>query len=524
MAWNGGTEPNTGRPCRIFGGSGRGGQRAPARGTAVAGVSGVGDLFSIPGRASAAREAIVIGAGPNGLSAALVCAAAGFRVHVYEAERTIGGGARTAPLTLPGFLHDHCASIFPLGIASPFFRALPIEAHGVSWLHGRHPLAHPLDDGDVVVVDRSVRATADGLGKDGGAYERLLSPFVQQWEPLLDDALAPPRWPRHPWLMAGFGMAAVPPATWLAGRFATVRARALLAGLAAHSGAPLDAPLTAAFALLLGALAHAVGWPVARGGAQAIPDALASHLEACGGAILTGHRVDALSHLPPAALTLCDIAPEQLARLGADRLPPRFRRHLGRFQRGPGVFKVDWALDGPIPWTAEACSGAPTVHVGGTLEEIAAAERAAYEGRIPARPFVILAQPSVCDPTRAPEGRHVAWGYCHVPTGATADMTEAIEGQVERFAPGFRDRILARHTMSPAGLARGNASLIGGDISGGAVTIRQMLARPSWRAYGTPVRGLYLCSASTPPGGGVHGMCGYWAARRAIRAAGTVHT
>jgi phytoene dehydrogenase-like protein len=473
---------------------------------------------------SPSRDAIVIGAGPNGLSAALVCAAAGFRVRVYEAEATIGGGARTAPLTLPGFLHDHCASIFPLGIASPFFRALPIEAHGVSWLHGSHPLAHPLDDGDAVVVERSIRATADGLGEDGGAYERLFSPFVRQWEALLDDVLAPPRWPRHPWLMAGFGMAAAPPATWLAARFATKRARALLAGLAAHSGAPLEAPLTAAFALLLGALAHAVGWPVARGGAQAIPDALASQLGACGGEIHTGHRVGALADLPPVALTLCDVAPDQLARLGADRLPPRFRRHLGRFRRGPGVFKVDWALDGPIPWRAERCAGAPTVHVGGTLEEIAASEREAHEGRIPARPFVILAQPSVCDPTRAPEGRHVAWGYCHVPTGAAVDMTEAIEAQVERFAPGFRDRILARHTMFPADLARDNASLIGGDISGGAVTIRQMLARPSWRAYGTPVGGLYLCSSSTPPGGGVHGMCGYWAARRALRAAGAVHT
>jgi phytoene dehydrogenase-like protein len=470
------------------------------------------------GSTASTRDAVVIGSGPNGLSAAVVCAVAGLRVTVYEAEDTIGGGARTAALTLPGFLHDHCSSIYPLGIASPFFRALPIEAHGVEWLHAGYPLVHPLDDGDAVVVHRSVRHTAEMLGEDAHAYERLLSTLARDWEPLVQDVLAPPRWPAHPWLMARFGWSAAQPATWLATRFTTNRARALMAGLAAHSGAPLEAPLTSAFALLLGALAHAVGWPVARRGAQSISDALASYFRAHGGEIKVGHRIDALRDLAPAALTLCDIAPEQLARLAADRLPRRFTHRMTRFRRGPGIFKVDWALDGEIPWAAEACRHAATIHVGGSFEEIAASERSAHEGRVPERPFVIAAQPSVCDATRAPEGRHVAWGYCHVPTGSTLDMTDAIETQIERFAPGFRDRILARHTMAPPALMRSNASLVGGDISGGAFTVRQVIARPSWRGYATPVRGLYLCSASTPPGGGVHGMCGYWAARLALRA------
>lgn len=466
------------------------------------------------------HEALVIGSGPNGLSAAVVCAAAGLRVTVYEAEDTIGGGARTAALTLPGFRHDRCSSIYPLGIASPFFRALPIEAYGVEWLHAPYPLVHPLDHGDAVVVHRSVRHTAEMLGSDARRYERLLSSLVQNWKPLVRDVLAPPRVPRHPWLMASFAMAAAQPATWLAARFTTERARALMAGLAAHSGAPLGAPLTSAFALLMGALAHAVGWPVARGGAQSIADALTACLRAREGEILVGRRVNALAELSSPSLTLCDVAPEQLARLAAGRLPSRFAQHLTRFRRGPGVFKVDWALDGPIPWRNEACLQATTVHVGGTFEEIAASEQAPREARASDRPFVIVAQPSVCDPTRAPEGRHVAWGYCHVPTGSRVDMTSAIERQIERFAPGFRDRILARHTMPPADLARSNASLIGGDVSGGAFTIRQVLARPSWRGYATPVDGLYLCSASTPPGGGVHGMCGYWAARRALQGVG----
>jgi phytoene dehydrogenase-like protein len=461
-------------------------------------------------------DAIVIGSGPNGLAAAIVCASSGLQVTVYEAESTIGGGARTAALTRPGFLHDRCSSIFPLGAASPFFRALPIKAHGVEWLHARYPLAHPLDGGEAAVIERSVEATAERLGEDARTYERLLTGFVRNWESLIEDVLAPLRWPTHPWRMARFGAAALQPATRLARGFRTPGARALVAGLAAHSGEPLDAPLTSAFALLLGSLAHAVGWPAARGGAQSISDALASCVRQRGGTVVSGHRVEALAQLPRAAVTICDVAPERLAALARDRLPAWFSRRLTRYRRSGGVFKVDWALDGPIPWRAGSCAHAATVHVGGTFEEIAASESAPRQGRVPEAPFVIVAQPSVCDPARAPGGQHAAWGYCHVPLGTTVNMSDAIERQVERFAPGFRDRILARHVQAPEDLWRANENLIGGDISGGAYTIRQFLARPTWRGYSTPVTGLYLCSASTPPGAGVHGMCGYWAARTAL--------
>jgi phytoene dehydrogenase-like protein len=344
----------------------------------------------------------------------------------------------------------------------------------------------------------------------------LLHPFVRDWEALVADVLAPLKWPTHVRLMARFGLLACQPATLVARRFRTARAQALFAGLAAHSGEPPDAPLTSAFALLLGALAHAVGWPVARGGAQSIADALTACLRDRGGTIVTGHRVQRLADLPHAPITLCDVAPEHLAELGADRLPPAFTRRVKRFRRSAAVFKVDWALDGPIPWRAGACADAATVHVGGTFQEIAASESLPHRGGVSERPFVIVTQPSVCDTARAPSGRHVAWGYCRVPLGSTVDMTAAIERQVERFAPGFRDRILARHVMGPRDLSRANANLVEGDISGGAYTIRQFLARPTWRGYGTPVAGLYMCSASTPPGGGVHGMCGYWAARRAL--------
>lgn len=462
-------------------------------------------------------SAIVVGSGPNGLAAAIVAAAAGLRVTVFEAEEDIGGGARTGALTRPGFQHDVCSSVYPLGIASPFFRQLPIEAYGLSWLHPEYPLAHPLDNGDAVVVERSIAATAAGLGADGQAYARLMTPLAEGWVSLLDDVLQPVHWPTAPLQLVRFGVGAVLPSTWLARRFRSARARALVAGLAAHSGEPLDAPLTSAFVLLLGSLAHAVGWPFARGGARSIPGALAGCLHHLGGEVRTGARVEKLSQLPPADIILCDVAPEHLARMAADRLPARFVRRLERFRRTCGTFKLDWALEGAIPWSAGSCARAGTVHVGGTFEEIAAAEAAAAEGRSADHPFVIVTQPSVCDPSRAPGEAHAAWGYCHVPLGSTDDMTDAIERQVERFAPGFRERILARHVLSPAGLVRGNANLVHGDISGGAFTPGQFLTRPTWRGYGTPASGLYLCSASTPPGGGVHGMCGYWAARAALQ-------
>lgn len=465
---------------------------------------------------SAWREAAVIGSGPNGLAAAIVCAAAGLRVTVHEAEPAIGGAVRTAPLTLPGFTHDVCSSVYPLGVASPFFRQLPIEAYGVEWLHPQSPLAHPLDGGDAVVAERSIEATARQLGADARAYQRLFGPFVRGWDALVDDVLAPVHWPRDPMQLARFGLLGIQPVTRLGRRFHGDRARALLAGLAAHGGQALDDPFVSGFALLLGTLVHAVGWPVARGGARRISDALAACLLALGGEIRVEDRIRTLDQLPRGALTLCDVAPEHLAAIAGDRLSAGFSRRLRRIRRSTGVFKLDWALDGPIPWRADACAQAGTVHVGGTFEEIAASEASAAAGRFSDRPFVIVGQPSVCDPSRAPGGCHVAWGYCHVPPGSTRDMTGAIEQQVERFAPGFRDRILARHVLAPADLMRANANLVAGDITGGAFTIAQSLTRPTWRTHATSVDGLYLCSASTPPGAGVHGMCGYWAARRAL--------
>jgi len=466
---------------------------------------------------SCVHDAAVIGSGPNGLAAAAVCAQAGLHVDVYEAEPTIGGGARTAALTLPDFLHDHCASIFPMAVASPCFRALQLEAHGLTWVHARYPLAHALDGGDSIVVHGSLEETARGLGADGTTYARLLMPFVRDWQPLVEDLLGPVRWPGYPRLTARFGLLAIRSANHLAERFSAPRARALMAGLAAHSGEPMSAAFTSAVALVLGVLAHAVGWPVARGGAAAVASALASVVEAYGGRIFTDRRVATLDELPTPMLTLCDVTPRSLVRIAGNRLPRTFRARLNRFRPGKGVFKMDWALDGPIPWRAEPCAHAATVHAGGTYGEIAASEHSVDCGRPMSRPFVIVAQPSVCDPTRAPQGRHVAWGYCHVPLGSAEDMTRPIEAQIERFAPGFRDRILARHVLTPADLMQTNANLIGGDISGGAYTLRQVLARPSWRSYGTLDPGLYLCSASTPPGPGVHGMCGYWAARTALR-------
>jgi phytoene dehydrogenase-like protein len=462
-------------------------------------------------------DAIVIGAGPNGLAAAIVCARAGLRVRVYEAGTTPGGGARTLALTRPGFLHDHCASVLPFAAASPFFRTLPLAEYGVEWVHPHTALAHPLENDRAALLDRSLDATARVLGVDAARYEGLMRPFVRNWSGLAADVLAPFRPPAHPWLVVRFGIAAVQPASVLAQRFQSVRARALIAGIAAHSGQPLDAPLTSAFALLLGVMGHGVGWPVARGGTGAISGALAAVLREHGGTIECDTRIEDITDLPRADLVFCDLSPEQLAHVARRRLPAGFARRLHRFRRSSATFKVDWALDGPIPWRDEACRQAGTVHVGGTLEEIAASEASPRQGRVAERPFVLLTQPTVCDASRAPAGRHVAWGYCHVPLGCPVDMTGAIERQVERFAPGFRDRILARHVLAPGDFERHNASLVQGDISGGALTFDQFVTRPTWRQYATPVEGLYLCSSATPPGAGVHGMCGYWAARTALR-------
>ncbi len=465
-------------------------------------------------------DAVVVGSGPNGLAAAITLAQAGRRVLVREGAATIGGGTRTAELTLTGFRHDVCSTAHPLGVGSPFFRTLPLAEHGLEWVHAPAPLAHPLDDGTAAVLERSVNATAAGLGADGAAYRRLFAPLVQDWDVLVDGLLRPLAVPRHPLALARFGLLALRSAQGLAaGHFHDPAARALFAGMAAHGVVPLNQIATAAVGLVLALASHAVGMPVARGGSQAIAAALGSYLESLGGTIETRTPVRTLADLPAADLILCDTSPRGLLRLAGDRLPTGYRRQLGRFRYGPAAFKLDFALDGPIPWRAAGCRRAAVVHLGGSLAEIVTAEHAPWHGQAAAQPYVIVVQASLFDETRAPAGRHTGWAYCHVPNGATTDMTARIEAQIERFAPGFRDRILARHVSTPAQMAAYNPNYVGGDINSGAQDLRQLFTRPVPRLdpYATPVRGLYLCSSSTPPGGGVHGMCGYWAAQSALR-------
>src|SRR5262245_30284728 len=462
-------------------------------------------------------DAIVIGSGPNGLAAAIEIARAGRKVLVLEAEPTIGGGVRSAELTLPGFVHDICSAVHPLAIASPLFRTLPLDAHGLNWILPPLMLAHPLDDAPAAVVDKSVGQTAERMGPDGDSYRRLFSPIIDAWPTLEASVLGPPRIPAHPFAVARFGLHALQSAERLARRtFATPAVRALFAGIAAHGMLPLDERPTAAFGLVLGAMAHIAGWVLPRGGAQSLTNALAAYLRSLGGDIMSGQRVTSIDELPPARAVLCDLSPRPLLRIAGHRFPDWYRRKLERYRYGCGVFKVDWALDAPLPWRADGCSRAGTVHVGGTLEEIARCERDAWSGRLPDHPFALLAQPSLFDPTRAPADRHTAWAYCHVPHGSTEDMLPRIEQQIERFAPGFRDRVLARSILRPADLERHNANLVGGDIGSGVNDLRQLFFRPTRLTYSTPVRGLYICSAATPPGVGVHGMCGYHAAQRAL--------
>jgi phytoene dehydrogenase-like protein len=457
---------------------------------------------------AAKKRAVVIGSGPNGMAAAIELARAGLGVTVHEAASELGGGARSAALTLPGFVHDVCSAIHPLAVGSPCFERYSLAGYGLEWIYPDVPLAHPFDDGTAVLLEHSLEATCAGLGGDGDRWRRLFGPLARAWPRLREDVLAPLGMPRHPMLLAEFGLRAMLPASRLAeSLFRGPRARALFAGLAAHSFLPLDARPSAAFGLVLGTAAHVYGWPFPRGGAQKISDALAGYLRFLGGAIETGSPV---TSLPAADIVMCDLTPRQFLRLAAGRLPDGFRRSLERYRYGPAAFKVDWALDAPIPWRAPACARAGTVHLGGTLEEIAE-----WEGKRRGRPFVLVTQPSLFDSTRAPAGKHTGWAYCHVPNGSTGDMTDAIEAQVERFAPGFRARILARSVWTPAALERHNANLVGGDINGGSADLRQLFLRPTRRLYGTPLRGVYLCSAATPPGGGVHGMCGYYAAKMA---------
>ena len=464
------------------------------------------------------QTANVIGSGTNGLAAAITLARAGVKVRVYEGHTTIGGACSTGEVTLPGFQHDLGSSAFPMGVASPFLRGLPLERYGLRWMEPEVPLAHPLDDGSAVALRHDLAGMAEELGPDGESWQRLFAPIVRDWEQIVPEILGPvTHVPRHPLALARFGLPALLSAKGLARMcFTGDRAKALFGGCAAHSVMPFSAPLSAAVGLVLGAAGHTLGWPVIAGGSQSLSDALAAYLVSLGGEIWTGRFVDSLDEIPPADAVFFDTSAAALERIAGDRLAPGFRATLRRFKQGPGVFKVDWALSEPIPWRAEACRRAGTVHVGGTLGEMAAAEDGVFRGEHADRPFVLLVQPSVCDDSRAPAGKHTAWGYCHVPNGSKLDRTEAIEGQVERFAPGFRDCILARRTWRTDQLEEWNPNLVGGDLSGGAMTAGQMVMRPSVREYGTSHPGIYLCSAATPPGGGVHGMCGYHAARLAL--------
>jgi phytoene dehydrogenase-like protein len=467
-----------------------------------------------------ALDAIVIGSGPNGLSAAITLARAGRAVRVYEAATIVGGGMRSDNLTEPGCVHDVCATVFSITLASPFLKTLPLAEHGLEFVHPEAPFAHPMDDGTAVVVERSIERTGASLdAADKRAYRDLMAPIVARAEPLMESLLAPVN-VKHPLLMASFGLKAIQSAAGLARRrFSGARARAMFAGVAAHSLVPLEYAATAGYGLGLLMAAHAVGWPVVRGGSQNAANAMASYLRSLGGEIVTGERVESLAQLPKARVVLADVTPRQLLALAGDRAPAGYRRRLERFRYGPAVFKMDWVLNAPVPWRAKECARAGTLHLGGTLEEIAASEQAPWNGRVPDRPYVLVVQPTMFDASRAPAGRHTLWAYCHVPHGSAVDMTQAIEAQIERYAPGFRDCISTRHSMGPDVMERRNANLVGGDISGGAADLAQVFARPiaSLNPYRTAIDGVFLCSSSTPPGVGVHGMCGHWAAMAALR-------
>lgn len=465
-------------------------------------------------------DAVVIGSGPNGLAAAVALAREGRSVLVCEAKETIGGGCRTSEVTIPGFRHDICSAIHPMAAGSPFMSELPLDRFGLEWIFPPLEMASPLDGEEAVVLSRSVAETAAGLGPDGAAYSRIMEPFVHKWPAMARQLLGPPRLPADPILMARFGVRGLRSAAAFArNTFNGERARALFGGLAAHSTLSLSSPYTAAFGLILGIAGHAVGWPLAKGGSQAIADSLAGYLESLGGEIAAGLEIAKMSDLPPASAYLFDVSPRVLVRIAGNRLPSRYVRRLLGFRHGPGVFKIDYALDGPMPWKDPRIAEAATVHIGGTFEEIARSEEEVTNNLHPEKPFVLVTQPSLFDPSRAPAGTHTLWAYCHVPNNSDVDMTHRIEAQIERFAPGFRDLILERHTMGCREFQSYNANYIGGDISGGAHNGMQLFFRPVARAnpYATPASDVFICSASTPPGAGVHGMCGFHAARTVLR-------
>jgi phytoene dehydrogenase-like protein len=464
-------------------------------------------------------DAIIVGSGPNGLAAAITLQQAGVSVLVLEGKDTIGGGLRSAEITLPGYLHDICSAIHPMAVASPFLSTLPLQEHGLEFIYPDVAAAHPFDDGTAAVLKNSLRETAQLLGEDEHSYTRLIEPVVNGWSKLAPEILGPFHFPKHPLLMAQFGLHALTSAKFLSGKFKTAKAKGLWAGMAAHSIQPLTNAATSAIGLVLMAAAHVKGWPVPKGGSVSIANALASYFVSIGGKIETNSYVSSIDQLPAAKAVLFDVTPKQLLQIAGNRFSPTYTKQLQRYRYGMGVFKIDWALSEPIPFTAPECRSAGTVHIGNTIEEILEGERLSSAGIHPEKPFILLAQPSVFDATRAPAGKHTAWAYCHVPNGSTVDMTTAIENQVERFAPGFKEVVLARHTYNTAQIEAYNPNYIGGDINGGIIDLRQLYTRPAmrWSPYTTPAKGIYICSSSTPPGGGVHGMCGYHAARKALK-------
>ncbi|HYX06633.1 MAG TPA: NAD(P)/FAD-dependent oxidoreductase [Bacteroidales bacterium] len=464
-------------------------------------------------------DSIVVGSGPNGLAAAITLQQAGLSVLLVEGKETVGGGMRSAPLTLPGFVHDVCSAIHPLGAGSPFFNTLPLEKFGLTFIRPDIAAAHPFDNGEASVLYRSVEDTARSLGMDEQAYKKFMTPLVNDWPRLAAEVLAPLHFPGHPLRMARFGLKALSSAVGTARRFRSDKARGLWAGIAAHSVQPLTSMASSAAGLALMIAGHTTGWPLPKGGANAIANALADYFVSLGGSIQTGFYVESLNQLPEARAVLFDVTPKQLLEIAGERFTTRYTKQLQQYRYGPGVFKIDWALDGPVPFTAPECRKAGTVHLGNSLEEITSAEQQVADGLHPEKPFVLLTQQSLFDPSRAPVGKHTAWAYCHVPNGSQQDMTAAIEQQVERFAPGFRKLIMAKHTMNTTRMEAYNPNYIGGDIGGGNMDIGQLFTRPALRLspYTTPAKGLYICSSSTPPGGGVHGMCGYHAAKKALK-------